>query len=255
MPAVLGEHRSFAIKSMASPAWSRAATARAEMLFLGCHGTRRVKVVSDGINGNSALGREGGSQRSVFTIVCQCVWCRNTTSPSGIQGATDVIGGLEKCRTERNVKGSGCLAPRSGQDCGLAAAIALLVVDQTPGWSSRAFPAPWSCSSSCCSGSRSPSFPADSPGGDAHPLACLPSLPFGAEGATWQHGGISVAAVCGGVRGAGEALGRALADGSPGSAGLVQGAAQGRHQAGSESGLAPAGDKTRGRAGAERSCV
>lgn len=120
MLAVLGEHRSLAVKSMASPAWRRADTARAEMLFLGCHGTRRVKVVCDRVNGNSALGREGGSQRNVFTIVCRWDWCRNTTSPSGIQGATDVIGGLEKCCTERNVKGSSCLAPRGGQEYGLA---------------------------------------------------------------------------------------------------------------------------------------
>lgn len=37
-------------------------------------------------------------------------------------------------------------------------AVALLVVDEAPGWSSRAFPGPWSHSSSLCSGSRSPPF-------------------------------------------------------------------------------------------------
>lgn len=68
MLTVLGEHWSFAVKSMASPAWSRADTACAETLFLGCCGTHRVKVVPYRINGNSA--QECGSQRSVFTTVC-----------------------------------------------------------------------------------------------------------------------------------------------------------------------------------------
>ena len=61
-------HQSFAVESVASPAWRRADTTRAEMLFLGCRGTRGVKVVPDRVNGNSTW--ESGSQRSVFTIVC-----------------------------------------------------------------------------------------------------------------------------------------------------------------------------------------
>lgn len=44
--AVLAEHGSFAVKSSASPAWTRADIVHVKMLFLGCRGTRGVKVVS-----------------------------------------------------------------------------------------------------------------------------------------------------------------------------------------------------------------
>lgn len=44
--AMLADHGSFAVKSSASPAWTRADIAHVEMLFLDCRGTRGVKVVS-----------------------------------------------------------------------------------------------------------------------------------------------------------------------------------------------------------------
>jgi len=129
------------------------------------------------------------------------------------------------------VKSSGCLAPCSVRSVGwqplTALAVALLVVGHAAGRSSQAFPGPWSHPSSLCSGSRSPSFPADSPGGDAHPFACLLALPCGAGDGARRCSGVSVAAVHRGVQGAREALVRA-----PGGAGPAQGAACGGALAG-----------------------
>lgn len=89
--------------------WSELAnTAHAEMLLLSCR-----------IHGNSTLGRKGGQlTEKGFHYCLPWDWCRNTTSPSGIQGATNIVGGMEERGTEE-CECSGCLARHGGQERGL----------------------------------------------------------------------------------------------------------------------------------------
>lgn len=101
--AALGQHRSVAGKSTARPAHGRAAAARAETLSRGCRSSRGAGVVPR----DERDWCTGGRLTEKCSHLCLLWgWCRNAASPSGAQGAADVVGGLGKCRRARNVRGS-----------------------------------------------------------------------------------------------------------------------------------------------------
>lgn len=142
-------------------------------LFLGCRSTR-------GVAWEQCRGR-----RVTQKCFHRCLpWdrCRSTASPSGIQGAADVVARLERSRTGRNVKGSSRLAPSSGQERGLAAPHCRQP-SRGSWWSgSGGFGAQlgFPCSSSRCPGSRSPLLQLPLRG-DTQPSARPPHCPLAQE--------------------------------------------------------------------------